>query len=592
MGVPVALILVLLALPASGQQLALLRVESLDGAFGDMEALATAVGTEFKRGDVLGPALSEFGITDSSLLDFKRPLVMVLPMEGMMMQQKGLVAAFPVAEAGPVFEALAGNFAAHEELEGLHTYSTEAGPSLYALSRDGYLIAGGTRELVQRFDLAVGLDRGDGPPGNLMLDLYLEPVAPMLQMGLMSGKQQIINTLEQAPGDPDSPFQPSDMRGFIDLYATLVQNVLNNVSRIQFSLQLDGSHVLVHKRLAPKAGSTLAALVGAQKGGFPKVAGFVNPDAAMVGSSSLALTPAFREALKAFVGEYISAARPIVHRMAPAFLGELPEGADPKAALDELLGQMRTSADQTIDCFRGDGAGSFDFATEGGFDMVEAYGWETSEACRKYPQEQMKLWGEVLARFPRIGEFVSYSDGGNIGGASTYVVNVDMKSLFEAMGEADAEMAEMTEMIGKMYGDGLSVRTAYMDDLVVAVAGAGAEADLQALLAKRGQVGLKGLTPADFTPLGKGTGIFLRLDMGRFLESAKAWIPEEERDDEDFARVVAAFSGPAGRIPMGMVFDGGGATGQIAVPMATIEAIGKMVAEEKAQHQHAPEEGE
>jgi len=47
-----------------------------------------------------------------------------------------------------------------------------------------------------------------------LLDLYLEPVAPMLQMGLMSGKQQIINTLEQAPGDCTSALaRPGADRG-------------------------------------------------------------------------------------------------------------------------------------------------------------------------------------------------------------------------------------------------------------------------------------------------------------------------------------------------------------------------------------------
>lgn len=591
-GASVALLLALLALPAAGQQLALLRVESLDGAFADLETLAEAVGTEFERGAVLGPAMQQFGIDDPSILDFKRPLVMVLPMEGMMLQQKGLVAAFPVTDSEKVFAALAAGFSGHEEIEGLHTYSNEAGPALFALGRDGYVIAGGTSDLVKRFDLGVGLDRGDAPPGNIMLDLYLEPVAPMLQMGLMQGKEQLKSHLETAGGDADSPIQPADMKGFVDVYATLVQNVLNNVSRIQMSVQLDGSYTLLHERLVPKAGSTLAELVGAQKAGFPGSAGLVDSKAPMVSVSSLKLTPRFREALKTFVGDYLTAVRPIIHRVGPGFLGELPEGKEAGPALDSLMDQVQSSVDRMIDCIRGDGASSFDFAGEGGFAMVEAYGWETTEACRKFPQEQMKLWGEITASFPKLNEFVTYSDGGTVAGATVFAFNMDMKRLAEVMGEGDAEVAEMTEIFEKVYGEGISGRTAYVDDLALAVAGSDADAKLQALIAKRGQVGLKGLAPSDFAPLGSGAGVFVRLDMGRFLQNVRSWMPEEERNDPEFNQVVEVFSGPAGRIPFGLVFDGGGASGQIAVPMATIEAIGKMAAEEEAPDEQAGEEGE
>jgi hypothetical protein len=160
------------------------------------------------------------------------------------------------------------------------------------------------------------------------------------------------------------------------------------------------------------------------------------------------------------------------------------------------------------------------------------------------------------------------------------------------MGQSDAEMAEMTELVEKIYGESFSVRTAYADDLVAHVAGPRAETRLQSLLAKKGQAGLQGLSAADFAPLGRGAGIFLRFDMGRLLHSAQAWIPEEERDNEEFARAVEAFSGPAGRIPMGLVFEGGGATLQVAVPMATLENIGKMVAEEEAREHAASEAAE
>jgi hypothetical protein len=588
-GVPVALLLALLALPAAGQQLALLRVESLDGAFADLEALARAVGTEFERGTVLGPAMQQFGIDDPSILDFERPLVMVMPMEGMMMQQRGIVAAFPVTDAEKVFGVLAESFAGHEELEGLHTYSNDMGPVLHALFRDGYVIAGGSGDLVKKFDLGVGLDRGDGPPGNMMLDLYLEPVAPMLQMGLMQGKQQFLSQLERSAGDADSMVQPEDMRGLLDLYFTFIQNVLNNLSRIQISLQLDGSHVLLHERLVPKAGSTMAGLVGAQKGSFTELAGLVSPKSMMVGAGGIEMTPAFREALNSFLDDYIAAVRPMIRRMAASFLDAPADGESAAAEADALIDWYADMARQATACYRGDGAFSMDFLGTGGFSFTAAYGWNKTEACRLLPKTHMKSFGEKLAQYPSIGKFVSMSDGGTQAGTTIYVVDMDVKAMAETMAPGDPQMAEV---IDKVYGEKLSMRMAYAEDLFAVVGGGGAEEKLSALLAKRGQVGLQGVKPSEFSPLGGRPGVFMRLDMGRFMESMKGWVPEEGADAEEFARVAKAFSGPAGRIPMAVVFDSGAATAQVAVPMATLESIGKMVAEEKARHEQAHEGGE
>ncbi len=173
-GVTAAVILLLWSAVAGARPLAQVRLSSLQAVLADVTTVASAAGRPVRGEDLLAELLEPFGLRELSALDATRPVVAALPLEGMLLQQRGVVLALPVAAAGPLYEVLAGDFASRGRDGELEVFSDAGGPVLYARERDGYVVAGHTRQLVADFDLAGIAAPLDGPPGSVVAELDLD----------------------------------------------------------------------------------------------------------------------------------------------------------------------------------------------------------------------------------------------------------------------------------------------------------------------------------------------------------------------------------------------------------------------------------
>ncbi len=182
-GMLLVVLVVLTLIPSassSAQDLAVLRAGSLNKVLTGVEEVSRATGQPVSREMVMGMATEVFGRDPSEFLDLDRPTAIAMPAEGMMLQQDGVVAAVPVTDVGAAMEALTARFPTHTVDGELHTFTSEEGPSLYVIASEDYVRLGANADLVTRTN---PLEAG-GSGSDLSLEIYLEPVAPMIEANL------------------------------------------------------------------------------------------------------------------------------------------------------------------------------------------------------------------------------------------------------------------------------------------------------------------------------------------------------------------------------------------------------------------------
>jgi len=84
-------IFLLCAGSTGARPLAQVRISSLEAVLADTTTVAAAAGQPGRGEDLLLSLLGSFGIRDLSILDATRPLAAVLPVEGILLQQRGVV---------------------------------------------------------------------------------------------------------------------------------------------------------------------------------------------------------------------------------------------------------------------------------------------------------------------------------------------------------------------------------------------------------------------------------------------------------------------------------------------------------------------
>jgi hypothetical protein len=252
-------VLVMLGIAASSvaEDLGVVRAQSLNKVFDGIEAVAQATDQDVDRQMLMGMAVGMLGIEPSEFLDLDRPVAVVLPAEGMMLQQNGLVAAVPVTDAAAAIEALAALFPTHTTEGELHTFATEQGPVLFLMKTDGYIRIGGSSDLVTRIDPLAGRE----PMSALSLEIFLEPVSPMIEMGLQAAKERMKTELQAKPTDEqEMSYDPEAVGSILDLYLEGVQSMLANTSSIRIELDVEDGYLRFTKSLIPKQGSSLRCI--------------------------------------------------------------------------------------------------------------------------------------------------------------------------------------------------------------------------------------------------------------------------------------------------------------------------------------------
>jgi hypothetical protein len=559
----------------SAQDLAVLRAESLNKVIEGVEAVAVATGQPVSREMIMGMASGTFGLDPSEVLDLDRPLVVVMPLAGMMMQQQGVVAAVPVTDATAVIDALAVQFPDHTVEGELHTFATEQGPVLFLMETEGYLRVGGDADLVAGTDPLAGEATGSA----LSLEIFLEAVAPMLEGGLDAAKEQMAMGLEAAAAaDEDVQINPEAMAPILDFYIDGARYLLANTSSLRIGLDVDDGFVRFSKTLVPIPESSLAGFVAAQKGSMPEIAKVADSDSAWFMAGQLTFGDEHRDALKAFVDVYMDVMTSVLNSQGGASAATEADGGDEGASAEaaafwnDYMAIVEPFTDRWIDCLRGDMVASFNFPAGGPLEFTEAFGLNPGESCAQLGEEMGDELAKAIAASDELSEVFTMAKGPAIGGGETLVMTFDMMKMMNGMGQPMDEQARVA--MKTLYGETMNAAMVTVGDTLFAAGGDDATGQLRGLAAA---LDAPGKAPS-FAPLAVGPGMMMSIQLGEILMGIKDAVPEEAEAIESAAE---ALSGKAGRIPMAFTFDTIGATFEMAVSLETIETITTLAMEAK-----------
>jgi hypothetical protein len=564
----VALLVIGVAAPSFAQDIAVVKLHSLNKVFDSVEAIAQATGQPVDRDMLMGMGLGMLGIQQPEFLDMEKPLAVVMPAEGMMLQQNGVVAAVPVKDAGAAIEALTTLFPTHTSEGELHTFATDQGPVLFLLVTDGYVRFGGNSDLVTRFDPLAG----PAPTPAISVEIFLEAIAPMLDAGLQAAKSKVETELKNAPVEEEMPYEPEAISSMLDLYFEGFQSLIASTSSIRIDLDVKDGYVQLSEALIPKKDSPLAGFIAAQKGGLPEIARLADSSSAIYVAGNITLTPELRAGVKNLADRYTEIISTMFDAQPEAESDE--EAAEGKTSFwEEYMNAMAPFTEQWIGCMRGDLAGSFDFGSGGPFSFSEAFGMSSGDECQGLLDEMRAALTKAIAENEELSSTFSITEGPKIGDSKAFLMEFDMVSMVESLGQpidTDASKAMKT-----IYGEKMEAAASTSGDYLVVAGGEGAAEQLKVLVSS-----LKG--PAklpSFAPLRDGPGFSMAINLGRFLSGIANIIPE---GGEKLAGPAEALSGETGRIPMGIRFNDGEASFELAVSLKTIESIAAIVMEEKA----------
>jgi hypothetical protein len=582
---------------AGDAHLAVVRVESLDAVVRDAQHIAKRLGVEISGQNLMQPLTSALGIPDLGWVDGSKPIVVVLPSAAMMLGQKGILAALPVsdhAQGLATLQEMTG--VTPSEQDGVHTFTPESGEAFTVASSGGYMVVGAMPSLVTGFDPAAALSMSGLPNGSISAEIFLEPIAPMAMMGLQMGRQALEQQMaedaeivepphgelegqegadeDHAHGEPvvAQGFDPAAMSGLFDLYFDFIKDALNNTSRIQLSLEVATSHVIAHKRMIPKAGSTLAELVDAQEGGIPELARLIDPESASaVYAGQLQMTPAFLAATRGYFQRYVE----VMKTMTSAF-SEEPEAAWIAQMMEPFL--QESTIDQTFACYRGDFAGGYSFG-EGGIRTSQVVGMKDMEACNAL----MALWTGIAAKAAPGGEpmfDVTENALTYKGIATTKMVFALPDTMFEGMDEAQVEAAR--KAMAQWYGDGsIEAYMGFSGDKLLSATGGSVEEAYKALVdraAKKKPAG--GIAPGLFAPLAEGPGMFGMFDLVKFMREMPL---DELGGDAEALAFLDYVPAEATRITFAARFDPGAINLEMALPLGWLDAIGQALDKQDAE---------
>jgi hypothetical protein len=571
---------------AAEPNIAVLRVESLDAVLADVEKTLALADVKIGGRMIEQQLFTMLGIGDLSWVDRSRPMALVYPMQGMMLGEKGILALLPVTDPDAAMASLETQFPSiRTDEQGFREFGEEGGEPSIVVARNGYLIAGKDRNLVAAMDPDFALQVDGLPPGSIALDVHLEPVAPMAQMGLQMGRNALEEewSKEMDPnaseeGSTAGDLDPEQARAFMDIYFTFLQDLLNNASRLQISLEVGSEAFVLHKRVTARPGSTMDGLIRAQKGGLPDAARLIDSgDGFAAAAGQITLTTAFTEAMKTYVDAYVEGM---------AALEPKGEDAADIAALQAWVPVMTAMGDSWADCYRGDFAGSMSFGEGGDLRLEQAVGIKDLEACQKIMTSLQSLMGE-LPDGPGGEPVVTMTENAlSYGGVQAWrqVTRPDLP-----VEEGDAGQ----EWVRSWYGEnGMVTYTGLSSDYMFSATGQDAEATFKGLVDRAGGgAGNKpsgGLAAASFEPVAVGPGFFVYLDVARLLEV----LPEADDNDPEYATVMSLFREiPEGsaRIVEGLRFEPDAVRVEIAVPFPLVRAIAVAAAQSEDGEEPVPE---
>ncbi len=524
LGPVLALLIVALTFGSAlaGDTLLTVRITSLDALLDDVGVVAGAVGQPLDRGEFLASLekLSPAVILDQ--VDFQRPLVFVMPMEGMLLQDKGVVAVVPVKD---VDAALAELIRAVEgaKTEGAITELPFAeNRVLYVQPAQGYLMAAFNRQITEDAVLGDLLEIGPTPPGNISATVQIAPIAPLIQMGLMQAQAMAQQQTQGEAAKVEALANP------LEIYGSMIGDALANVASISFSLEVSGANLLYHQWVLPKSGSTLEAFIAAQQVDWPELARFADPQAPLVIVNNFTMTDAARAAFNGWAEAQAAA------------LGQTARQTG--SAQDSPLLFYRSFSQLGTQCNRGDGVASMWF--DKGFlpRVAGIQGWLAGEPCQDIPATMARVLGEGAENF----------------------VHGKMQAWKQSLPMPSDETQEPTDSAPQM-----NMAFGKLGDLLLSAVGSDAPAALTALAdrveASRGS----GVAPADFAPLETGPGYFMRIDLEALAANLRAM--QSAQLPDEMSTKIANLEG--GQVVSGVLIGHQRLDFRLAVPLDVIAAL-------------------
>ncbi len=553
----------------SAQDLAILRANSLNDVINGVEEISRAAGQGISREMIMGMAAGTLGKDPNEFLDLDRPMAIAMPLQGMMLQENGVVAAIPVTDAAAAIEALGTHFPNHTVEGELHSFTNEYGPSLYLIASNDYVRLGGDADLVANTNPL----ETDGTGSDLSLEIFLEPIAPMIEANLDSAKGMLQSA---GSAQEDVSYDPETMGEMLDMYLDGIRHILANTDRLRITLDVDDGYVRFTKALLPKPDSSLAAFLAAQKGGLPEIAKLADSDSAWYMAGRITFDEENKQGLKTFVDGYMDVMTSILKDTATLPADSDAEGeAQPQTSAfwDDYMALMEQFSDRWVDCLRGDMVASFDLPEAGSFQFTEAFGMNGGDTCERLVSEMGDELSRVVAESETLSEVYAVKEGPRIGDSKSVVMTFDMMKMVDEMGTTVDQQGQ--EMIKALYGESMTGAISNVDDIVVAAGGPDATDLLRGLVTSLKAPG----TAPSFAPLEVGPGLMMGINLGEILKWAKNAAPE---DAEEIEAAAARLSGEAGRILMAVKFDSQMASFEMAVSLKTIETINTIFEEQQA----------
>ncbi len=580
-------LLLLAVLPvAGGEPIAVLRIQSFDALKTDVDQVVQRVqGPEIGK-QLMQPLTELLQFPGAELLDTRSPLVLVFPMEGMALGEKGFILAVPIRDPeGKLPGIIESSEGAQKDEAGVFSFKAGKKAEGAATIRGTHLLVGMNRDLVANFDLSSIQGIEDLPPGNIAVDINLVPLTPMIDAGLQTGRQAMQQQMTQAAqgeegdggeeGESAGP-DPESIAAMVDFYFNFLQDLVHNTGRIQYSLELTQDHLLLHNRWLPRSGSTFEELLQGQKGGLPDLARLIDPEAgigAMAGQFTM--TPRFQAALQSFSQDYV--------KVMKGFLAAMPGAEGDAPAFAALMKAMEHSVDKWTSCYRGDFVANIGLGGDGGFHVEEIIGVSDPEACNSIVHTMATAF-ESLPKDSEKEPFISLTPG-----AFQYRgIDVTRQQTSFAVPGAPLTGGGPEEILNRLFGgNGLVAHYGITEKYMLTAIGKNSADRFKALAdrlldAPKAKAEISGLTEESFAPIRTGPGFFAVLDIESMFRAIVSLAGTEDVGDQAFLDLLDVAPEGTGRIVDGLRLDPDAARSTLAVRLDLLDLIGKMGELEKA----------
>ncbi len=581
--VGVALVVFALTLPIQAQTVLTVRIESFDALIEDIDKIAVALGQPEGSAETwVRMAQGAMGMPDFDWVDRRNPVVLALPLEGMMLGQKGFVGALPVADVDAAIAAMksAAEGVTVDENGLIHLPTGGESETLFLPSK-GYLVFGQNANLIGGFDPTGLLSGAHLPPGTIAAEFNVDSMRAMIGMAIQGARQQIAAGI--AAGAGEAEVDQEAVAAVTDTVVGWIQSLVENTRSVQLALEVSDNHLIVHNHFLPVTGSTLQGFLRAQEGGMPDVARLLDDDgAAFALVGNVTWTEEATAALEGFMRGYVTLMQTAAasnEQYAALGFGEFMP-----TMVDQYTAMMR--------CMRGDMAQVLSMSD--GMSFTQVSGLADNDECRDFKQQMLDMAASLPEALRDL--FSITADGPTHRGVTALAYGFDMRKFADMPNDEDFN--EAMSMFDKLFGEGgFNTYMAAVDGHLVAAGGAGADAALKKTIDRiKDKKSGGGIDASAFAPFDVGAGLYVMADLGRFFDGIGDVLPAELAGSGDLAEIQEVFNA-LGRMTGGVDLQHDALALKFALKTSGLSRIAEMArreSEEKAKNevQDAHDDGE